>query len=84
MSGNNSVATKAEQKQGANWLDLVRRIWGECSDADADHLLWECTAFPFAGPIHVARQLRKLKAVAKGDVGKAIEFSYDQLTYDLG
>lgn len=49
------------------WLDLVRRFWGPCSDEEADALLWNATAFPFASPKHIARQLRKAKQRSGGD-----------------
>ncbi len=61
----------------AMWIDLVNRIWGPCTDEEADALLMNATAFPFAGPIYTARQLRELKKVSGGDIGKAIDFAND-------
>lgn len=45
------------------WLDLVVLVaWlngegGTLSKEDADLILWEYTAFPFADPAYVAKQL---------------------------
>ena len=47
-------------------LDMVRRVAAECqwepvpSDEEADYLLWNKTAFPFAPADHLEAQLRDL------------------------
>jgi len=51
----------------ATYVDLVRRIWGPCSDKEVEHLLWGCTCFPFGRVLQVARQLRQLRKHSRGD-----------------
>lgn len=48
---------------GETWHGLVRRIAQEYEQPeptvdDAEFILWERTAFPFAKPDHVERQVR--------------------------
>ena len=45
----------------------VREIFPELTDEKQVEILWEDTAFPFAGPDEVIRQLRELREGA--DVG---------------
>ena len=49
---------------GETWTEMVRRVseeygLGPPSDDEADFVLWEKTAFPFAPPDHVERQVRE-------------------------
>lgn len=53
------------------WKALVDRIWGQCTDKQAEVLLWHCTAFPFVSVFHVARQLKDIKKRSGGDFDKA-------------
>ena len=70
--------------EGTNWRDLVRRIWGPCTDIQADDILINCTAFPFASPLYTARQLRKIKRAFGRDIDRAKTFVLDKMSYDMG
>ena len=58
----------------ATWNELAMRIFGTDSKEEASHLLWGATAFPFASPLHIARQLKDLKKRSGGnfDIAMAI------------
>lgn len=67
---NEKILNKETKKKGedmATYVDLVKRIWGPCSDKEMEHLLWGCTCFPFGSVLQVARQLRQLKKHSEGN-----------------
>ncbi len=44
-----------------NWIELVREYFPNCTDIEADFILWEKTCFPF-GPVEMVKnQLLELK-----------------------
>ncbi len=43
----------------ATWDDLAERFLPGFPDEVRGYVLWNHTAFPFASPLHTARQLRK-------------------------
>lgn len=51
------MGTTSETGSGPTWGDVVREVFPEASDAQAEYLLWERTAFPFADVDHVRQQL---------------------------
>ena len=55
------------------YIDLVKRIFGECNDELADALLWTCTAFPFNDNEGLIKQLKKVKLDSGGDFGLAMK-----------
>lgn len=55
--------------------EFVRRIWGNCTDGEADTLLWHCTAFPFVDVPRLERQLREVKKKSSGDFQKALKIA---------
>ena len=54
-------------------VEFVRRVWGECTEDEADSLLWNCTAFPMASVEHVEKQLLQAKVDSGGIVGLAMQ-----------
>ena len=57
------------------YIELVKRIWGRdnCTDRQADALLWSCTAFPFSDNEGLLKQLEKAKADFGGDFDLAMK-----------
>ena len=57
------------------WIELVRQVAAEhrvknVSDEQADFILWECTAFPFAGVDYTRQQIHTyFSRMAVGDLG---------------
>lgn len=43
------------------WLDLVRKYFPDATDEEADYILWEHTAFPFAGIEYIEMQIKKYR-----------------------
>ena len=50
----------------ATYLDLAERILGSSDKEFLDDMLWCQTAFPFVGPLHIARQLKGWKKSKRG------------------
>jgi hypothetical protein len=42
------------------WNELVQEYFPELNDAEAEHVLWSLTAFPFVGVAKIREQLREL------------------------
>ena len=49
------------------WFDLVHEVFPDASKEEADFLLWERTAFPFAPPGHISKQLRAYKVMGEDE-----------------
>lgn len=49
----------------STWYDLVRKYIPSASDDECDHILWEETAFPCAGLVHVEKQIAELASKVK-------------------
>jgi len=43
------------------WLELVRKYFPDATDDEADYILWEFTAFPFAPAEHIEKQIAKYR-----------------------
>ncbi len=56
---------------GETCYEFVRRVWGSCTDEQADTLLWSCTAFPCCDVPHLEKQLLDIKEKSGGDFEKA-------------
>ena len=50
----------------ATYLELAERILGISDKEFLDDMLWCQTAFPFVGPLHIARQLKSWKKSKRG------------------
>ena len=48
-------------EEGMTWLDLVRKYFPDATDQEADYILWEQTAFPFAGNEYIEMQIKKYR-----------------------
>lgn len=66
------------------FLNECRKFFPKCSASDASHLIWNCTAFPFAPIEHCRKQLKEISqrsnrnvnaamAIAQSDMEKACE-----------
>lgn len=44
-----------------SWLDLVREYFPDADDKEADDILWEHTAFPFAGSEEIRKSLEAFR-----------------------
>jgi len=67
-----------------SYLDVVRPIFPNATEEEADYLMWNCTAWPFAGKDwrKYRRQLAKLKRTL--DAGKTpCEFCGAPATHNL-
>lgn len=53
-------------------LEAAQEIYPELTEQDRVRLLWEATAFPFAQPEHIRKQLMDHKANTDGSVQAAI------------
>lgn len=69
---------KTEQDR-TTWLEFARQHWPGISDDDAERILWECTAFPFADVETVKRQILESHSGSGGDVDLAISQSHAAL-----
>jgi len=56
-----SDAIKAWEKDQMIWLELVRKYFPDATDDEADYILWEFTAFPFAPAEHIEKQIAKYR-----------------------
>lgn len=43
------------------WIELVRKYFTDATDEEADYILWEKTAFPFASAEHIEKQIAKFR-----------------------
>ena len=65
-------------------LDAVNRYWPDLSKEDCASLLWCCTAFPFADPDTVTRQVREMAEKSGRDLGKAMMIADEEVTEAMG
>lgn len=68
-----------ENEPSMKFIELVKIIWPNITDEEADVLLWETTAFPFASVEIIVKQLEENHRSSNGSVDKAIEDSYQRL-----
>ena len=60
------------------YLDVVRKIWGPCSNEEANSLLWGATAYPFADLKYTVAQLRRARRMASS-ISEAIAIACREL-----
>ena len=53
-------------------VEAVKKIWPKASRKERSDLLWDATAFPFADPETIVKQLKKAYKKSKGNVKLAL------------
>lgn len=62
---------------------FVRRYFPGVDADTASRILWNATAYPFAGPFHLMQQLHKARRASRGDWRRAIAQAHERLDREM-
>lgn len=62
-------------------LDAAKKHFPGHTDSEYNELLWSATAFPFAPPDHIERQLIEAVTLFGNDIGKAIGYAATHMDF---
>ena len=61
------------------WLEMVKEVWVNASENEAEVLLWECTCFPFGDAGAVKEQLISLYERSNGSFSEALRIVDEEM-----
>lgn len=64
------------------WIELVKKYFPDVSGDEADTILWEFTAFPFADKETIEQQLAHVKEVGFEAVRKEFDDEMKEVSHD--